>query len=135
MRKLKKEAKKHDYWHIECWSGRLLCAMGIYGLLSFHGNFLAPSFVYGFSILLPQNMWQIFFICCGFLQILFLRNNNMIGRFFCSAGAFLLYGWGSLNIFLYGYSLHFSFFPCATFSLINFFALHRILQGIEREYI
>lgn len=135
MRKLKNEAKKHDYWHIECWSGRLLCMMGIYGLLSFQEHYLSPSFIYGFLRALPENLWQVLFICCGFLQIFFLRNDDYIGRFFCSTLAFILYGWGAANIFFYGHSLHFSFFPCAAFSLINLCALPKLLQGMGRESI
>lgn len=133
-KKHNKKIIRHEHWFAEWWSGILLLLTGIYSSAIPNGYIIHHSFVDGFLRILPPNIWECLFIITGIIQLNSLLYENFIGRGIAAFLASILFCWGFINTLVYSNYWHASLIAWGLLTIINLYALSRILTGVEQFY-
>lgn len=132
-KKIINSLRNHDHWFAEWWSSVFLLAVGVYGLCKSDSFILQRSFIDGFLVILPVDIWESLFIGIGMFQLYALVKERLIIRAAASFCASSLFLWGFLNILVYGH-WYFSLIAWGIFAVINLYALYRTTMGVEKHY-
>ncbi|QNT79285.1 hypothetical protein [Entomobacter blattae] len=122
---------RKEHWYAEFWGALTLI---LYGLSAF-GDTPNPNFEWppdlGFTHVLPDTVWKVLIFATGILQLASLGTNSRLFRGFCAFMAGWLYGWITLNIYIYGYGLHPGLSLGIGFIGVNAFAVSRCVAGLK----
>lgn len=133
VQKIRQTLRQHEHWFAEFWSMLFLFIVGFYGLTVPKTELLRNVYTHGFLSVLPDGLWQMFFILAATLQCMALFRPNLFARGIAAFMGATLLIWGGLNVIFYGSGWHFSLIAWGFFAAINLYALSRILTGIERK--